>query len=191
VSALALAAFAGSCAFGDRHVKLVYPPDTSGNVVEAAAVRADAPVVFLAPIADKRAEKKFVGEVRNGFGAHTADVIADSDVVAWVQGALQREFESAGFKVVTQPPTGSATTVRTELVTVFCTALMSYEGEVSLLVAIERDGKALPPQRYTGKGSSGTNWGATSESYVLSLAVAMQSAAQQLVAAVKAAPPQP
>jgi len=67
VSATLLAFLGSACAFGDRRVRLEYPPPCAEAVV---AVPASAPLgartVHPGVFVDQRAERGRVGEVRNG-----------------------------------------------------------------------------------------------------------------------------
>ncbi len=82
-SQLAIAAFlvsslCSACAFGDRHVRLEYLPPGPGAV---AAVLSSAPLaartIHLGAFTDQHAERSRIGEVRNGWGKHTAAVVAE------------------------------------------------------------------------------------------------------------------
>jgi len=185
VSATLLAFLGSACAFGDRHVRLEYPPPGAGAVV---AVPASAPLgartVHLGVFVDQRAERGRVGEVRNGWGMHTADVLAENDVGDWVRAALHQELERAGLRVVDDCPAAGGLEVRGEVLRVHCDAYMSYEGEVQVSAELMRDGKVLARYPASGKGSAGTNWGATEKGYAESLALALQAAARSLASEV-------
>lgn len=187
VSATLLAFLGTACAFGDRHVRLEYPPPGSETV---AAVPASAPLgartVHLGVFVDQRAERGRVGEVRNGWGMHTADVVAQDDVSEWVRGALHVELERAGLRVVDDCPAAGGLEVRGEVLRVHCGAYLSYEGEVQVSAELVRDGKVLARYPASGKGSAGTNWGATEKGYGESLALALQAAARGLASEVAA-----
>jgi hypothetical protein len=179
-----------SCAFGNRHVTLIYPPekqpDTTGTkVAEAAPIPVNGKSIRLTQFVDQRSNKSAVGEVRNGWGMHTADVVVENDVSDWLTNAVKMELEKAGYKVTggsnyNQPPTDIE--LGGEILNVYCTALMTYEGEVSFFAQIQKDGKQLLRKRYTGKGSAGLNWAAASSSYGSSLAEALSVAIKELIA---------
>src|ERR1035441_993419 len=92
----------GGCAFGDRRVNLTYPPANAGRpqVASAATRGQDQRNVVLLAFIDQREQKDRVGEVRNGFGMHTADVLAANNVAEWVTNAMRLELERAGFTVM-------------------------------------------------------------------------------------------
>lgn len=191
---LLLGLLGSACAFGDRHVRLEYPPTESAVVVAVPASATLRPrTVHLGMFVDQRAERGRVGEVRNGWGMHTADVVADNDVSVWVHRALRHELEAIGLRVVADCPASGALEVRGEVLRVHCGAFLSYEGEVQLSAELVRDGKVLARYPASGKGSAGTNWGATEKGYGESLALALQAAARtlagQLAQAIRATPP--
>jgi hypothetical protein len=184
------------CAFGTRQVPLVYPPeraseDPGPKIAKAAGTVpvAGQPIILL-PFTDQRADKRLIGEVRNGWGMRTADVVTDRDIVDWVTRAVAMELENAGYQVVPvdrMSPFDNTPTLTGDLVTVYCTALFSYEGEVSFFAKVERDGQELLKKRYTGKGSAGLNWAATESSYGQSLSLALSEGIRSLIADLKAA----
>lgn len=182
-------AMASGCAFGDRRVTLSYPPEkgaekSGSGVAEAAPLStATGKTIYLRKFDDQRTKQE-IGEVRNGWGAKTADVIAENDVRKWISEALKTELEEAGYNVITnaggdvpsaEPELGG------EILTVYCTALMSYEGEVSFFAYVTKEDKELLRKRYTGKGSAGTNWGASAKSYGQSLSMALSEAIKSLL----------
>jgi len=115
---------------------------------------------------------------------HTADVLAENDVGEWVRGALHQELERAGLRVVDDCSAAGGLEVRGEVLRVHCDAYMSYEGEVQVSAELVRDGKVLARYPASGKGSTGTNWGATEKGFAESLALALQTAARSLAAEV-------
>ena len=179
---------AGGCAFGDRTVMLSYPPgeDSQGSVIPKAAA-ASAPVdqlIVIAPFQDKREEGKLIGEVVNGYGVRTADVNAGNDVAQWVTEAVHSEMEKAGYKakVLSQPDKPKESLlIQGEVVRVFCTAYMTYEGQVSLAVRLELNGEEVFNKRYLGRAKSGLNWAMTATSYNRVLSLALQDAARQFI----------
>lgn len=191
------------CAFGTRRPELFYPPEgvehegalrTAELVVSDAPAGAreaalEAPDVVLAEPADLRTTQK-IGEVRNGLGMKTADVVTDTPVPAWIRGALRHELERAGYRVLDGPAQEPGSlSLSVEILTVHSTALFSYEAEVLLFVEAARDGGTLFRNRYAGQGSVGTNWGARGKSYAASLALALRDALTKVVADVEAVQP--
>ncbi len=182
---------AAGCAFGNRHATLVYPPeegtmDPGPGVAEASPAPAvtGEPIILL-PFADERSQKKFIGEVRNGWGMHTADVVTEDNIANWVTEAIKIELGKAGYNVTKVEDLSSPSSSRVvagEVLTVYCTALWSYEGEVSFYARVEEDGKEVFRRRYTGKGSAGLNWTAAARSYGNSLSLALADAIGSFVA---------
>src|SRR6202022_2479246 len=92
----------GGCSFGNRHVTLTYPPQ---QAPAARSGEAPSPVVeprrrvVLVTFLDQRSKKQTIGSVHNGFGMHTADVMAENEVAPWVTNAIGTELEKAGFAV--------------------------------------------------------------------------------------------
>lgn len=166
-----------SCAFGNRHVTLNFQ-DT-----ETPSASNDK-IIVLAPFTDQRADRKIVGEVRNGYGMHTADVIADNSVEDWITNAVKTRLEKNGYKVIlsttnTTPSNFEMGGVVTE---VFCTAYFSYSGKVTFLVQLQRNNRVLLQKSYAGKGGAGVNWVAASSSYGATLEAALSDALKELSA---------
>jgi hypothetical protein len=183
---------AGGCAFGDRTVVLGYPPKPEGGVVSAAlAAETPSPAgaqVTLVPFEDGRARTDIIGDVRNAYGMHTADVVAQNDVAEWVTGAIRTELKEAGFGVVdasSLAASGSAAVVSGEVVNVYSTAYWTYEADVSFYGRVQKGQEILLDKLYSGKESAGTNWAATAESYGQSLGLSLQQAAHRFIADLK------
>jgi hypothetical protein len=184
----------GACAFGDRNVILDYPPQTE-NASHALLQTSDKPVaagnrqkLVISLFEDQREDKVAIGEVRNGLGMKTASVITQSNVPAWIREATRHEFQTAGFDVFFgENSEVNAPVLDGQIITVYCGAFFTYEGEVSLGATLKHDGINLLENRYYGKGSVGTNWGATSKGYGQSLARALQDALGSLVGDVQQA----
>ncbi len=178
-----------SRAFGNRHVTLNYPPEkqseSSGpKVAEAASATVNGKSIVLMQFVDQRSNKSVIGEVRNGWGMHTADVVVENDVSGWLTNAVRMELEKLGYKVSLGKDNGASAAnivLGGEVLQVYCTAMMTYEGEVSFFAQLQKDGKELLRKRYTGKGSAGLNWGAASSSYGSSLAEALSIAIKDMV----------
>jgi hypothetical protein len=137
-----------------------------------------------------------VGEVRNGFGMHTADVLADTDVAVWVSKAIAHDLAAAGYKVKWAGPATASERIQMygQVLTAYCRAFMTYEGEVSLRVQLIVEGRPVMNTRVVGRGGSGVNWAASADGYSESLSLALQSAVADLVAQLQAtlrALPQP
>jgi hypothetical protein len=90
------------CAFGTRHAEMGYPPVSENGGMIPAAHAASMPVgrsrdVILA-VSDGRTETHRIGNVRNGFGMDTANVVTEDDLESWVEGAFTHELTNAGCK---------------------------------------------------------------------------------------------
>lgn len=168
------------CAFGTRHAKITYPPDTKA----AKAATNSPPAGMLGRIAvqqfdDDRADKRVVGHVRNGFGMKTAEVVCDTeDINSLVTEAVRGELQKAGYEVVNTDAAADASTpvLMGSLTSLYCDAYMSYDGSATLVVRVSRAGKEVFKKSYEGKGSVGINWGASGTSYGRSLSLALLDA---------------
>jgi hypothetical protein len=179
------------CAFGNRHVTLTYPPQhVAGGRLTAVAEAASPPAVpqeklILVTFLDQRPNRSAVGAVHNGFGMHTADVLAQNSVADWVVGAVAVELEKAGFtvaKVKDIPPSPGLPVVTGEILKVYCAAYMRYESDVSFAIRVESNGKEILRKTYQGQIDSMTNWGASAKSYGQALSLALETAAKSFAA---------
>lgn len=180
------------CAFGNRHINLAYPPartaDAShpaGSAPSASNAAPGLPTVVLVDFLDQRANKAAVGDVHNGFGMHTADVVAQNSVPEWVVTAVAIELQRAGFQVIrarSVPSAAENSVITGEVLTAYCAAWTKYEGDVSFSARVEYRGKEVLRKTYQGKIDSMTNWGASGKSYSLALSIALETAAQSFAA---------
>jgi hypothetical protein len=186
---LGMAALSG-CAFGTRHVELSYPPEGGEGGGLVAAARADTGNVprcceVILAVSDRRTDIRRIGNVRNGFGMDTADVVTGSDVTAWVAGAFRQELAEAGYTVVpaeSNAASAGAVRLEAEITTVYCDVIFSYKGDVWMNVYLSGQDSAPIANSYHGSGSAGLNWAATSDSYAESLARALRDAVMQVMA---------
>jgi len=182
------------CAFGTREATLVYPPAPDGEAKSAPAKVAKAearePKIQLLQFRDERTEKGLVGKVRNGYGMHTADVIAKNSVTEWVTQALKLELQNRGFTVVVgtpkDPVEAGTIVISGEVLNVFCDMYFSYTGQVSLVVKLSDSTGELFRRHYAGEGSAGLAWAATSESFGYSLSLALSSALSKFLSELEA-----
>src|SRR3954453_17333834 len=97
---LAFPFLGGGSSFGDPPTAPPSPPGGSPPAKKAGRVS-------VGKFTDVRDNKPLVGEVRNGYGIKTAQVlIGDQDAGAWVANALASELERNGMqvtKVATSP----------------------------------------------------------------------------------------
>jgi hypothetical protein len=177
------------CAFGNRHVTLAYPPQPPAGVRPATATPpsdlAARGNVILIVLLDQRSTKQAIGSVHNGFGMHTADVVATNDVAGWVTNGVKAELEKAGFTVVRVPAAAAGTgdpVISGEIIKVYCEAWTKYEAEVAIDVRVVKEGKEILKKSYVGKNDSTMNWGASAKSYGQALAVALSNAAGNFAA---------
>jgi len=89
-----LALGAAGCAFVDNRVELPYKPCVTGYQ-GAGELEIEKPGSSL----PEKEGLEVVGYVRNGYGMHTADVLAINDVADWIVLALSKELEAAGYEV--------------------------------------------------------------------------------------------
>jgi hypothetical protein len=183
---LSLAALSlSACAFGTRYAELHYPPKDATPIGVAPPEGAKGKVGIVT-FSDLRSESD-VGEVRNGWGMHTASVVASSDVPAWVTEAVRYELEQRGFAVEilkTAPAEPGALWLQGQVLNVYCRGYAKYEGEVDVLVRISRGTTTVSEHRYDGKDSSSLNWAVTSSGYSECLVSSLQIAARQIADAV-------
>jgi hypothetical protein len=187
-----LLALSTGCAFGNRHVNLSYPPARAGatphpsdSAVPSSTAESGPATVVLVDFLDQRPKKTTVGDVHNGFGMHTADVIAQNSVPEWVASAVALELQRAGFRVIrvrSVPSAADNSVITGEVLTAYCASWTKYEGDVSFAARVEYKGKEVLHKTYQGKIDSMTNWGASSKSYGLALSLALESAAQGFAA---------
>ena len=172
--------FTSGCAFGTRHAKITYPPDTKAakSATNAAPVGAQGRIV-VQHFDDDRADKRIVGHVRNGFGMKTAEVVCETEKLDdLVTEALRSELQKAGYEVLdnTSQNDDGTPVLSGSLTALYCDAYMSYEGSATLVLKVYRGGREVFKKAFEGKGSVGVNWGASSASYGRSLSLALVDA---------------
>jgi hypothetical protein len=195
----ALAASISGCAFGDRQVTLNYPPPVSQEAPAPRLLSAPSRgmTIVVERFSDERGGGGPIGEVRNGWGMHTADVLTDTNVVVWAMKAVAHDLAAAGYTVKWAGPANDSERIQMsgQVLTAYCRAFMTYEAEASLMVQLTVDGKQVMNKRFFGRGGSGVNWAATGDGYGESLSIALRIAIADLVAqlqpALRALPPLP
>lgn len=168
---LFLIAMISGCAFGTRRPLLEYNP-----IIRTSPEPRNV-TVYVENFKDERADKSIIGNVRNGWGIKTADVVTDSNVAEWITGALKAEFGNYGYVVAkdrTELQAGG------EVLTVYCDSFMQYEGEVRLGVVLKKNNEILLDKKYTGRASN-MNWAATAKSYAKTLEQSLQNAMSQIM----------
>ncbi len=134
-------------------------------------------VVYVENFKDERTEKNVIGNVRNGWGLKTADVVTDTDIAQWVTNALKSELGNGGYVVAkdrTEIVAGG------EVLTVYCDSYLQYEGNVTLGVVLKKGDQVLIDKKYTGKATN-LNWAATAKSYGLTVEQSLQNAMKQII----------
>jgi hypothetical protein len=181
----AILIFATGCAFGTRHAQITYPPvGETENLAAAPPAGSSRGRIALQPFQDGRGDKSLVGNVRNGLGMKTADVVCDNaDLAELVTYAVRTELRKAGYEVVDVKSSNSNGTLvlSGSLTEMYCDAYFAYDGRVTLSVRIERDGRQVLQGDFAGKGSVGMNWAATGSSYGDSLSLALKQAIDAMI----------
>jgi len=186
-------ALLSGCAFGTRTAELSYPPEENGGgLIQSAQAQGTelhrSKIVALS-VTDERSERNRIGNVRNGFGMDTADVVTKDDIRGWVDDALTKELESAGYEVVRSDEAGASKDViglQAEILKVYCDVYFTYDGEVALMVTLDSEDSDTVKKQFEGEGGVGLNWAATGDSYAESLALALQDVIAKLLAEVAA-----
>ena len=189
ISILTVVTLLSGCAFGTREVMLAYPPSVTENGIKEAQASAQTAKndikVIIGKLDDKRTVTHRIGNVRNGFGMDTADVVATNDVRNWVVNALEWELNNAGYSVTRSESGGddtkSAVTISGEINEIYCDVFFTYDGKATVILKAMQHGKDIVNNTYIGSGSAGTNWAASSEGYGKSLAKALQVAMNKFI----------
>ena len=151
----------GACAFDNREVELTYAPAAHGGLPAGASYD-----VTVADFTDTRTNPAHVGKVLNGFGTHTADVLATNSVALWVTDALRLELERAGFTVV---PAGDASpdvlNISGDIVQVSSEAYFKYEANVVFQATVVRAGETLLDDNYANSSVGDMSAFASGEGY--------------------------
>jgi hypothetical protein len=143
-----------ACAFGNRNLVLTYPPKADGATPAISAPVQPIAAVVLVDFLDQRAQKTAVGAIHNGFGAHTADAITNTNVADWVMSAITLELQKASFRVIrahSVPLNPENSVVTGEVLTAYCNMYSKYEGDVSFTVSVKYRGKEILHKAYAGK----------------------------------------
>lgn len=178
------------CAFGTRNAELSYPPKTAdgASLISSAHAKAGVPGEsreVVVQVTDQRVSRERIGNVRNGFGMDTANVVTKDDIRLWVESALTSELANAGYTIVADggPATSDdAIALYTEILEVYCDVYMTYDADISMSVTLTAKDQQPFQRSYEGDGSVGVNWGATGKSYAESLSLALQDAITKILA---------
>lgn len=166
-------AFLSGCAFGNRKIDLVYPPQDYQQYTHDSALSKKMGIqkIALEVIDQRSGDQKYLGEVRNGFYMHTADVVTEQSVQVWVQKAFTQELQRSGFMVVSKDQAQALLKVAVDMV--HCNAYWGYSADMVLRLSFVKGPKVGQVTKIEGFGSAGMNWGATNASYSESLAKAL------------------
>lgn len=181
---------------GVQEVTLHYPPKPAsaetGESAEAAmapaALPATAPVIAIVRFQDMRADREVLGYMRNTFGMRTANVVAATNVSAWVTDALKWELEQAGYRVTVlnnsraAQPAGAVATVSGEIVRLNADDYFFNEGEVILRTKVAKNGKRVLDHQYTGNAGGRFKYEATGGDFAGTLSQALHNGLQDMVA---------
>ncbi len=149
------------CAFGTREVLLKNSVISSSDTTTAPRTHG----VCFDGFSDERIQNN-IGHVQNGYGMHTAEVVAQNNVAQWINTELTNQLTAAGYVVRRNCPQDSAAlVVGGKIVKVYTTAYMTYLGEVTIDAMIKDRNRKLLERTYSGHKKSGANWAATSESF--------------------------
>lgn len=177
------------CAFGTRHAELSYPPNANDGGSSIASAHAEASVPgksreVVVHVTDQRTSRERIGNVRNGLGMDTANVITNDDVRLWVKSALTSELANAGYTIVAdggRATSDDAIGLNAEILEVYCDVYMTYDGDVSMGVTLSGKDRQPFQRIYEGGGSAGVAWGLTAKSYAESLSLALQDAISRIL----------
>jgi len=159
------------CAFGTRRPVLKYELGTTTRPSKNINV-------YVAPFNDERTEKDVIGHVRNAYGMKTAKIITVTNISSWITNALKAELENVGYTVVEDQNNDIA--ISGEVIKVYVTSMMMYEGEVSAEITVVIDGKEVFTNKYSGSDES-INIAVTAKSYGITLERSLQEALVEAV----------
>jgi len=147
--------------------------------------------IVVQKLQDKRVNKHLVGDVRNGFGMHTADVVPVNNADEWIENALKSELERNGFKITTSQNTASVMeypVLSGDIQHIYCSAFFTYNAIITIDFRFTNRDKVLLDKRYNGKDEETLNMAATSSGYENSLSMALYQAVIKLVEDIKNIP---
>lgn len=176
---LVLATMNLGCAFIPRHIALTYETVTTTTADGAKPVA-------LAQFEDTREKKNVVGEVRNGWGIRTANVvIGEQDPGGWLANALASELERAGVRVekVADTATADAPVVVTGSLDEFFIRhrFASFPCTIRVQVQVSSSGVPLLNKTYAVTEKGGNFWGGSVKEYERVSRAALQSLMRKIV----------
>ncbi len=168
---IAILVIGNGCAFGNRHLTL--DPVYSDNLPPKTATTCKIQVPLPEDARNNQQAPNFVGYVRNGYGMHTADVLADKDANVWVQSCITENLKRAGFNVINGKIASSGLVISTSIRSLVCDAGMNLKATVILDVKLKKGDLTFFNRTFTGKASK-TNWMMSAEEYHETLTKAMK-----------------
>jgi hypothetical protein len=129
---------------GDPHVHLRYQPVVNVNAAAGSTVGVDI---------EDATKSWAIGERRDVFGTHVADVYAkDKDVASWVTEALTAELQRVGLRVARAvlDAAGQKVVVAGRIDQIEVKRGFSYEATVAISVVVTRDGRQVLVRPYRG-----------------------------------------
>ena len=151
-----LASINSGCAFGDRHADLKYE---SQRKVQASKNYSCSFEDFSSKLPLKKG-KEIIGCVRNGYGWHTADVLAKNSVGEWAKNALITELKNDGYKIVNRDDT----TIEGTVSSLFSDLMITYHTNMTLMLEIKKNGKSVYVDTFSAKENP-LAWFATASEY--------------------------
>ena len=170
-----------ACEWVTHHVELEYDapiaPAAPGPVA-ASAGRADARSIAIAQLSDDRSPQATIGDVRNGYGMHVANVETTGDPVEWLRQGLTAELENAGFNLV---EVAERYTIAVALDRLHVSASSEYHGTVRISATVLQGDRRVLAGVYVGTGSAGPSWTANDEALGSTADLALQDAIRQFL----------
>jgi len=175
--------FGNGCAFGTRHAVLTYPPASSMKASTNSPFVIHPEKIALGVFTDERGDKTIIGYVRNGYGMKTAEVHLDSDVVPFINDAVRYELRKAGWETaaVSMATNADIPVISGEVLVLHCDAMLSYEGDATLMIHATKNGRETFRKTYSGNGGGDLNWAMTNEGYGKAVSESVQEALQAFV----------
>lgn len=165
------AVFISGCAFGTRRPVLKYTIGTEPQSSKGITV-------YVSPFVDDWVDKNVIDHVRNGWGLKTAKVVTETNISNWVTDALKSELKNIGYSIANDSTTPIK--ISGEIVEVYVTSFMLYEGRVVVEVSLLIDNEKIFTEKYSGNDES-LNWAATAKSYGITLERSLQTALKRAV----------
>ena len=149
---ISLAALMGSgCALVDNELDLQYAVMERSPLQEIAPMRVEINVSEGRP----ESERARVGEVRNGYGMHMADVLTKESATVELRKALVDQFEAAGHQVVERDP---QVRINMQLNKMDVASVFSWDvelvGQIDTTVSVFNPPTSLSPVKLNANGNA-------------------------------------